>query len=174
MKSIIQRTFVFLLILLFVTIGYYFYPEDDIATNCVINKIIVEKSRRKMSVYQDDVLLKTYKISLGFNPVGHKQEEGDGRTPEGNYIIVDKNPNSSCYKNIGISYPNDSDKMLAESRAAKPGGDIKIHGILNGKNYWGKFHRWFDWTSGCIAVTNQEMDEIYDHTLIGAKILIKP
>ncbi len=174
MKRKIKRISLFLLFLFIATLAYYFYPEDNLPENSVINKIVVEKSKRQMFVYQDDVLLKTYKISLGFNPVGDKKEEGDGRTPEGNYIINDKNSNSTCYKNLGISYPNDTDIAESKKLGVNPGGNIKIHGLLNGNGFWGKFHRWFDWTQGCIGVTNQEIDEIYSHTPIGTVIQIKP
>ena len=174
LKRLLKNIAVFLIFLFLVTTAYYFYPEDSLPENCVINRIVVDKSLRKLYAYQDDVLLKTYKIALGSDPVGHKLKEGDGKTPEGNYVIFDKNPNSICYKNLGISYPNDSDKIVSKKLGVSPGGNIKIHGLLNGKGYWGKFHRWFDWTKGCIGVTNSEMDELYTHTIKGAEIEIKP
>ena len=124
-------------------------------------------------VFADNQLIKTYRISLGRNPIGSKQFEGDKRTPEGLYYINDKNPNSTFHKNLGISYPNKSDVENATSQAKKPGGDIKIHGIRNGLGFINKLHRLLDWTSGCIAVTNSEIDELFDSTPIGIPIEIK-
>ncbi|MBA9072554.1 murein L,D-transpeptidase YafK [Flavobacterium gossypii] len=127
-----------------------------------------------MKVYSEGVLLKTYRISLGKNPVGHKQFEGDCKTPEGIYSIDGRNPNSTFHKNLGISYPNEKDLEKAKSLGKPAGGDIKIHGLRNGRGYISKFHRWRDWTAGCIAVTDVEIDELYDAVKIGAEIQIYP
>ena len=124
--------------------------------------------------YSNDELIKTYKIALGRQPIGAKQYQGDHKTPEGIYYINDKNPNSVCYKNVGISYPNKKDVEIARALDKPAGGDIKIHGLLNKKGYIGKFHRWNDWTNGCIGVTNKEMEELYHAIKIGAQIEIKP
>jgi len=97
---------------------------------------------------------------LGRNPVGHKEFEGDKKTPEGIYTINDKNPNSGYYKNLGVSYPNAQDIENAKKLGKPAGGDIKIHGIRNYCGIIGKFQRWADWTYGCIAPTNREMEEI--------------
>lgn len=127
-----------------------------------------------MHVYSNQNLVKIYKISLGKNPVGKKEFEGDSKTPEGIYYINDKNHNSSYYKNLGISYPNQSD-LKHSKKLGKPVGDgIKIHGLKNGFGYIGKLHRWMDWTAGCIAITNQEIDELYNSVKIGSRIEIKP
>lgn len=106
--------------------------------------------------------------------MGHKEFEGDKKTPEGVYRIDDKNPNSGYHKNLGVSYPNDADIAHADSLGKPPGGAIKIHGLRNGCGILGKFHRWADWTMGCIAVTNSEMDELYNAVKIGATIDIRP
>ncbi len=139
-----------------------------------IDSIVVYKSKRTLQVYENKQLLKTYKIALGEQPVGHKQYEGDRRTPEGLYYIHDKNPNSSCHKNLGISYPNNTDRETARQLGKPPGGDIKIHGLPNGQGYIGKAHRLKDWTYGCIAVTDEEVDELYKHTPVGIPINILP
>ena len=94
------------------------------------------------------------------------------KTPEGIYYINDRNPNSICYLNLGISYPNEFDIKNARENNKSPGGDIKIHGLPNGYGFIGKFHRWKDWTWGCIAVTNREMKELYDNVPIGTEIEI--
>ena len=151
---------------------YNALPEEALPTDKKITKIIVEKSKRQLKVFSDTMLLKTYEISLGSNPLGHKQYEGDGKTPEGKYIINDKNPNSGYYLNLGISYPNSQDIKYANSINKSPGGDIKIHGLRNGIGFIGKLQRLFDWTQGCIALTNTEIKELFDNVPIGTKIEI--
>jgi len=153
---------------------YYFYPENKLPAGVRIDKLVVHKSKRKMSAYSGGQLIKTYKISLGKEPVGDKQFKGDKKTPEGLYFINDKNPNSSCHKNLGISYPDKADIEKAKRLGKPTGGDIKIHGLMNGTGFIGKFHRWQDWTLGCIAVTDQEIDELYHAVKIGTPIEIKP
>lgn len=140
----------------------------------VIDSIVVHKNSRKMYVYMEGEWVKTYRIALGSNPVGRKRCSGDCKTPEGVYYIDDKNPFSDYHKNLGISYPNDRDKERARRLGKSPGGDIKIHGLPNGKGYLGRSHRVVDWTEGCIAVTNEEIDELYTHVEIGTPIYIFP
>ena len=161
------------LTIIFIVAVYYFYPEKKLPKEKIIDKIEVFKSKREMLVYSEGRLLKTYKISLGKKPIGHKEFEGDFKTPEGIYEINAKNPNSGYHKNLGISYPDEKDKEHAKALGKSPGSDIKIHGIRNGSGYISKFQRWKDWTAGCIAVTNEEVDELYDRVKIGAKIEIK-
>lgn len=151
---------------------WYFYPGKPLPKGVVIDKLVVYKKKRRMYAYSGDALIKTYTVALGKNPVGHKEHEGDNRTPEGIYTINDRNPNSSFYKNLGISYPNENDKANAEKLGKSPGGQIKIHGLRNGKGYRGKFHILKDWTAGCIAVTNPEMDELYIAVKQDAEIII--
>ena len=153
---------------------YYFLPEKKIAADAVIDRIMVFKSDERMEVYSGDQLLKTYSISIGKNSKGDKEYEGDKRTPEGTYIINDKNPNSGYHKNLGISYPNESDKKEAKQNGVSPGGEIKIHGIRDGLGFIGKFHRFMNWTAGCIALTNDEVDELYQHVPLGTPITISP
>ncbi len=174
--SALMKKIIFILpcILLLSAAIYYFYPEKKLPENSVIEKIVVTKSERKLAVYSHGVLLKTYKVSLGRHPIGPKEFEGDRKTPEGQYTIYQNNPQSTCYKNLGISYPNADDLERCRKTGQRPGGDIKIHGMLNGQDYWGKFHRFVDWTAGCIAVTNEEMDELYEHTPVGTPIEINP
>jgi len=153
---------------------YYFYPEDKLPDDAQIDNIVVYKSKRQMLVYSNGQLLKIYKISLGRQPIGAKEFEGDKKTPEGIYSINGKNQNSSYHKNLGISYPGKDDLENARQFGKSAGGDIKIHGIRNGIGFIGKFHRWFDWTMGCIAVTDREIDELYKAVKIGTRIEIKP
>lgn len=142
--------------------------------NAQITRLLVLKSERKMLVYENDKLLKSYDIALGFNPIGHKQFEGDGKTPEGIYRINERNPNSAYHKNLGISYPNQQDKNYAQSQGKSAGGLIKIHGIKNGLGVIGRNHLRHNWTNGCIAVTNEEMDELFAQVVHDAEIEIRP
>ncbi|MDL2239303.1 L,D-transpeptidase family protein [Bacteroidales bacterium OttesenSCG-928-K03] len=153
---------------------FYFYPDKKLPKDAIIDKIVVIKSQKKLFAYSNGNLLKTYRVAIGSNPIGHKEYQGDKKTPEGTYTINDKNPNSSCCKNLGISYPNSKDLAHAKKIGKPAGGDIKIHGLKNGLGFIGKFHRFFNWTAGCIAVTDSEINELYKHTMIGATIEIKP
>ena len=140
-----------------------------------VNLIVVEKFKRQLSVYNNNEKLKTYKISLGKNPIGHKQFEGDGKTPEGIYYIDGKNPKSKYFLNLGISYPDEKDKEYAAAHNKSAGGDIKIHGLPNGFSMAKPlFDIYGDWTQGCIAVSNEDMAELYEIIDIGTKIEIKP
>jgi murein L,D-transpeptidase YafK len=153
---------------------YYVFPEDELPTNSQVDSIVVLKSKRQLLVYSGGELLKTYKVSLGGQPVGDKEFEGDKKTPEGSYCINDKNPNSGYHKNLGISYPDSNDIKNAEKLGKPAGGEVKIHGLRNRLGLIGKFQRWTDWTLGCIALTDREVDELYDAVEIGTKIEIKP
>jgi murein L,D-transpeptidase YafK len=160
------------LLLLGAVAAYYFYPGKKLPDGTVIDRLVVHKAKREMQAYSNGTLVKTYTIALGFGPVGHKEYEGDGRTPEGIYTINARNANSSYHKNLGVSYPNDADRAYAKSIGKEPGGDIKIHGLRNGRAAIGKFHRWKDWTHGCIAVTDAEIDELFAAVKDGAVIEI--
>lgn len=169
----IIRTIALLIILM---IGglliYYAIPSAKIPDGVIIDRMVVHKSAHKLEAYSGGKLIVTYKIAIGKNPLGPKEYEGDQRTPEGVYTINDRNPNSGYHRNLGISYPNAQDMERAKRLGKPTGGDVKIHSLKNGQGYIGKFHRWKDWTNGCIAVTDNEMDELYNHTALGATIAI--
>ena len=131
-----------------------------------VTSIVVQKGRRQMFLMNENDVLKSYDFELGFAPSGHKYVEGDGRTPEGAYFIDRKNPNSSFYLSIGISYPNDADRARARELGLPPGGDIFIHGTPR------LFRRTEDWTAGCIAVRDREMEDIYAMVNVGTPIFI--
>jgi murein L,D-transpeptidase YafK len=156
------------------TLVYYFLPEQKLPPHKKIDKLVVYKSKRIMEAYSKGELLKRYKISIGQVPVGDKQGEGDKKTPEGHYTINDKNPNSGFHKNLGISYPSQADIAEARSKGLSPGGEVKIHGLKSGQGFIGKFHRMLNWTAGCIAVTDEEIDELYAHVKIRTPITINP
>ncbi len=121
-----------------------------------VTYVVVNKGDRRMYLLHHDRVLEQYDIRLGFAPEGHKKVEGDGRTPEGVYWIDRRNPNSKFHLSLGISYPNDEDRARAEALGQKPGGDIFIHGQ---KSLFDRGEG--DWTWGCIAVTNDEIEDIY-------------
>lgn len=141
-----------------------------------VEQVVVIKSERVMHLLdRHNNIIKSYKISLGKNPVGDKEREGDGRTPEGSYIIDARNPNSRFHLSLRISYPNKSDKWRAKKANVDPGGDIFIHGMPNGKAWqWWKYSKKLDWTDGCIAVTDKEIREIWDLVADGTPIVIRP
>ena len=142
--------------------------------NTPITRLVVIKSKRQMLAYNQYTLVKIYPISLGKSPIGHKQFEGDKKTPEGIYRINERNPNSAYHKNLGISYPNAEDKAYALSQGKSPGGLIKIHGLPNKFPDIGRQHLRKDWTDGCIAVTNEEIDELFNAVVHNAEIDIRP
>ena len=139
-----------------------------------VDSIVVVKKYRHMFVFNNRRLLKVYHISLGEAPVGAKHFKDDRKTPEGLYYIDCKNPKSMAHKSLGVSYPNNEDRKYARKFGRETGGDIKIHGIVNG--YEKQTADWMkaDWTWGCIAVTNPEMDELFEHVKMGAPINILP
>lgn len=138
-----------------------------------VTSIVVNKAARKMYLMHNETVLRDYEFELGFAPVGDKQIEGDGKTPEGTYIIDRRNPNSQFHLSLGISYPNAQDIAEARALGKDPGGDIFIHGQPNAfKRRRGSVGD--DWTWGCIAVTNREMEEIYAMVKNGTVITIRP
>lgn len=139
-----------------------------------IDSIVVLKHLRLMTAYYKGVALKQYRIALGDAPEGHKHFRGDERTPEGLYCIADRNPNSICHKNLGISYPNPTDRAYAQAHGLPAGGDVKIHGLPNGQGAVGAAHVATDWTNGCVAVTDEEMDELFKCVKLPSPILILP
>lgn len=146
--------------------------KQAMLNNIVIDKVFVDKSARTLQLLSDNKVIKTYHIALGGNPVGHKQQQGDKRTPTGSYILDYKNEKSKFYRSIHVSYPNAADKARAKLRGISPGGDIMIHGQKNGFGHLAAINQQRDWTDGCIAVTDNEMDEIMAAVEIGTPIEI--
>ncbi|MBR1398563.1 MAG: L,D-transpeptidase family protein [Alphaproteobacteria bacterium] len=139
------------------------------------DNIVVEKKQRKMHLMKKGAVLKEYKISLGSNPVGAKQQENDGKTPEGLYYIESHNHKSKFHLSLKISYPNEDDKKWAKKHNVSAGGDIMIHGFPNWVPdfLFNHFHK-SDWTRGCIAVTNEQIEEIWKLVKDGTPIKIMP
>jgi murein L,D-transpeptidase YafK len=138
------------------------------------DRFVIIKSERKMHLLKSGKQLRTFKVALGPNPVGHKEREGDGRTPEGEYRIDYRNARSQFHRSLHISYPNSRDRASARRRGVNPGGMIMIHGL--GKNFgWiGTAHTANDWTLGCIAVTNEQIEEIWAMVPDGTVVEIRP
>lgn len=136
--------------------------------------VVVKKSKFRLYLIADNKVFKSFRVSLGEKPKGHKQQEGDERTPEGRYILDFKKEDSDFYKAIHISYPNKKDIQRAKEKGVDPGGDIMIHGQKNQMSKVSFTKQSKNWTDGCIAVTNSAMDEIWDSIDPGTPIIIKP
>ena len=135
-----------------------------------VTSIVVNKSANSMYLLHGTEVLKAYAVDLGFAPKGPKQFEGDGKTPEGTYYIDRRNPNSAFHLSLGISYPNAQDRAFAQSQGKRPGGDIFIHGQPNTNK---KLSKKENWTAGCIAVKDREIEEIYAMVREGTTITIR-
>lgn len=133
-----------------------------------VTRVVVEKDNRRLYLMHHDAVLKSYRMDLGFAPLGHKQFEGDGKTPEGNYLIDRRNPNSAFHLSLGISYPNQKDIEFAKKAGKSPGGEIFIHGKPNNDPKL----KDRDWTWGCISVKNRQMEWIYAMVKNGTPITI--
>jgi murein L,D-transpeptidase YafK len=138
------------------------------------DRIEVRKSERIMNLLRDGKVLKTYKVALSSVPVGGKEREGDHKVPEGLYLVDAKNPHSQFHLALHISYPNESDRERARKLGVRPGGNIEIHGLGSKFAWVGSMHRQVDWTDGCIAVTNSEIEEIWPIVSVGTPVEIKP
>jgi len=139
-----------------------------------IDRIVIEKSKRTMALMSGSEVVKTYKVALGRQPIGAKDRQGDHKTPEGIYSVDGRIPNSRFHKALHISYPSAADREHALKLGVPPGGDVEIHGLGAIWGWIGARHRLMDWTDGCIAVTNEEIDEIWPLVQIGTIVEIKP
>lgn len=157
---------------------FYFLPPNKtlnkipLPPGSLSDSIVVFKSERKLLLYYRSKPLKTYSISLGDSPLGHKEKEGDEKTPEGLYSISGRNPNSKYHLSLRISYPSEHDKLNAGKNGYSPGGDIMIHGLPNTTGFLKDYYVNNDWTDGCIAVTNEEIEEIWGAVKDGTPIFI--
>jgi len=138
------------------------------------DRVVVLKKERTLQLMSQGKVIKTYKVALGGDPIGAKTRQGDHKTPEGLYVLDSHNAHSQFYKSIHISYPNAHDRAAARQKGVSPGGDVFVHGLPRGYGWVGAGHRAKDWTDGCIAVTNQEIDEIWQAIADGTPIEIRP
>jgi len=139
-----------------------------------VDRILVTKRDHQLSLMSGDKAIKTYSVALGRGGLEPKRQQGDGRTPEGTYRIDSRNRQSQFHRSLHISYPDAEDRKRAKKAGVSPGGDIFLHGLLNGQGWIGKGHRAVDWTDGCIAVTDQEIEEIWGLVPNGTPIEIRP
>lgn len=130
-----------------------------------VTRVVILKGDRKMYLMHGEKALKAYDVDLGFSPEGHKEFEGDGRTPEGRYFVDRRNPNSAFYLSLGISYPNSRDRARAAAAGKSPGGDIFIHGGPRSFDRQGA-----DWTAGCVSVTNKEIESVFSMVPMGTPV----
>lgn len=139
-----------------------------------VEGVLVEKGARRLVLLAGGKALRTYSVALGRNPSGHKVKRGDGRTPEGKYVVDFRKENSRFHRALRISYPSPADRARARSLGVSPGADIMIHGLPPGYADVGAYHRLSDWTKGCIAVTNEEIEEIWSLVPNGTPVEIRP
>jgi murein L,D-transpeptidase YafK len=136
--------------------------------------VLVIKSKSRLYLMRKGEAFASFRVTFGTNPKGHKQQQGDGRTPEARYVLDYKNSNSKYYKSIHVSYPNAKDWKDAKKRGVDPGGDIMIHGQLNGWEWLSPIAQLFNWTDGCIALSNRDMDAVWKAVNVGTSIEIRP
>ena len=149
-------------------------PPSPRLSNRIADRVLVEKNARRLTLFRNDKPIKSYEIALGRQPVGAKQFKGDNKTPEGHYVIDFRKRNSSYHRALHISYPGPQDAAFATKQKRSAGGDIMIHGLPNGMGWLDSAHRLRDWTAGCIAVTNAEIEEIWRAVPDGTPVEIRP
>jgi murein L,D-transpeptidase YafK len=149
-------------------------PHPAAARSGFVDRVVIDKSDRTLKLLAGKEVFRTYFVALGAQPDGPKMQSGDQRTPEGVYSVIARQPRSEFHRGLLISYPNSDDVARAQSMGVDPGGEIMIHGLPSGYDWVGPRHRRKDWTEGCIAVTNQEIDEIWQLVDIGTPVEIRP
>ena len=174
MLRLMRRCIVALVLLLVVVSAAKTTPKPTEPATPEITRVVVLKSERKLMLMSGDTVVKTYHVSLGGEPVGAKTQQGDHKTPEGVYLLDSRNPYSTYHLALHISYPNAADRAQAKKRGVSPGGAIMLHGLPKGWEWAGPGTKLVDWTDGCIAVTNPEIEEIYRMVKIPTPIEIKP
>jgi murein L,D-transpeptidase YafK len=138
------------------------------------DSILILKKDHRLELLKGGKVIRTYKVALGQGGLAPKEREGDARTPEGHYMVDLRNEHSAYHRALHISYPNEEDRKRAARLGVSPGGAVMIHGLPNGKGWVGATHRLYDWTLGCIAVTDEEIDEIWDLVPVGTPVEIRP
>jgi murein L,D-transpeptidase YafK len=167
-----MRTLAFAVAVVFLLLSAPGVAVSENASSAV-DKVIVIKHARSLELLSHGKVVKQYKVALGTEPIGAKTRQGDHRTPEGSYVLDSRNSHSQFYKSLHISYPNAQERARAVSADVSPGGDIYVHGLPNGYGAIGAAHRLRDWTDGCIAVTDKEIDEIWELVKNGTPIEIR-
>ncbi len=152
----------------------FFSLSAAAAESVVADKVLIEKKARRLTLFSKGQEIKAYKVALDRNPEGVKEKEDDNKTPEGAYVVDSRNKTSGYHLSLHISYPNENDKRRAKELGVSPGGNIMIHGMKNGFGWVGRFRTWFDWTKGCIAVTDKEIEEMAKVVPNGTAVEIRP
>lgn len=154
--------------------AFWLWPSEPLREGATADRILVFKGDRRLELVTGGETLKSYRVALGRAPKGPKTQQGDGRTPEGKYVIDSRKRNSDFHRALHVSYPNAEDRRRARQRGVSPGGAIMIHGMKNGLGWIGRLHQFVDWTNGCIAVTNEEIEEIWRAVPNGTEVEIRP
>jgi murein L,D-transpeptidase YafK len=149
-------------------------PAQPLPANAKADLVVVDKAARSLSLYSHGALIGSYPVSLGRAPVGAKAREGDHRTPEGQYFVDRHKSDSSFHLALHVSYPSAQDSARAQAAGYSPGSDVMVHGMRNGLGWLGRAHLLVNWTNGCVAVTNAEMDQIYSAVPDGTPIEFRP
>jgi len=170
----IQLGSIFLTVAMLMASGLNALAAQPLQEGTKSDLIVVEKAKRVLTAFSNGKVLRTYRVALGRSPVGAKECEGDNRTPEGEFIIDSRLEKSGYHRALHISYPKPSDIARAKAGGYQPGGAIMIHGIKNGFGWLGSLHTKSDWTRGCIAVTNPEIEELWRIAPNGTRVQIKP
>lgn len=160
--------------LLLVSLGLIGCNRDSASAHEPADRIVIVKSAHTLSLMKEGQIVRTYRVALGRDPRGAKVRLGDHKTPEGEYLIDEKKSHSRFHLALHVSYPNETDRERSAKLGVNPGGDVEIHGIENGLGWIGSLHRSFDWTDGCIAVTDGEIEEIWNAVPIGTPVEIRP
>ena len=163
---------IFIALVLFMPL--YPLPAQGTAAPIKADSVLILKKGHLLELLSAGKVIRTYHVALGTGGLAPKQKEGDARTPEGHYVIDSRNAQSHYYKALHVSYPNAADRERATKAGVTPGGAIMIHGLPNGKGAIGPAHRLYDWTLGCIAVTDSEIDEIWTMVPVGTPVEIRP
>ena len=163
-----------LVVIVAAAVGLLLRPGAPLPKGARADALVIEKARHRLTLLRKGKVLKVYRIALGRNPAGAKRREGDGRTPEGRYRIDWRNAKSKYHLALHISYPDKADRARARKLGVSPGGAIMIHGLPQGLGWIGKLHRMVDWTNGCVAVTDREIEELWRAVPNGTPVTIKP
>ena len=163
-----------LAVLAVLSLGALGCAQTDAGSRLHADRVLVLKKERTLQLLSRGKVIKSYKVALGGDPIGPKTRQGDHKTPEGVYVLDRRNAHSQFHRAIHISYPNEHDRAEARKLKVSPGGDVFVHGLPNGYGFVGASHRLKDWTDGCVAVTNEEIEEIWRAVPDGTPIEIQP
>ena len=178
-RSLLCGLFLFLCLFLCLVLGglaaeHFATRAAASAMPAAADRVLIEKAQRRLTLYRAGVPIRSYRVALGAQPLGPKTREGDGRTPEGFYVIDGHKADSAFHRALHLSYPNAADRARARTLGVAPGGDIMIHGLRNGLGWLGPLHRLSDWTRGCIALSDAQIDEVAAAVPDGTVVEIRP